>query len=143
MTRLFGIGILAFAVISCSTNSPTSPSALDPESAAVVDSSITTASSGNHEQKVIVHFYSDEYMGGGNIHIQGLPVKITGFPSGTVLDGLTTGKQGQVAVLLPLADTTMQVETTEWDGFCSVTVQLPLPLHGNVDSWILIHRVCP
>jgi hypothetical protein len=142
MTRLLGIGILAFAAISCSTNPPTAPSALDREAAAVVGSSITTASSGNNEQKVIVHFQSDEYMGGGNIHIQSLPVKITGLPSGTVLNGLTTGKQGQVTIWLPSADTTMQVETTQWNGFCSVTVQVPLPLHGNVDSWILIHRDC-
>lgn len=141
MTRLFAVGILAFATIGCSTTVSTSPSALDTASAAIVGSSVTT-NSGHNEQKVTVHFYSDEYMGGGNLHIENLPVTITGFPSNTLLEGLNTGKQGQVAIWLPSADTTMQVETALWEGFCSVTMQVPLPLHGNVDSWILIHQAC-
>jgi hypothetical protein len=91
---------------------------------------------------VTVHFYSDEFMGGGNIHIVGLPVTITSFSSETTLH-VTTGKQGQVSVWLPSADTTMTVETEQWEGFCStVTENVPLPLHGNVDSWILIHQAC-
>lgn len=142
MTRLFAVGILALATIGCSTTVPTSPSALDTASAAIVGSSVTTANSGHNEQKVTVHFYSDEYMGGGNLHIENLPVTITGFPSKTLLEGLNTGKQGQVAIWLPSADTTMQVETQQSNGFCPNTVQVPLPLHGNVDSWILIHQAC-
>ena len=140
--KLVGVGILLFAVIGCSTNLPTSPSALDPAQATVVGGTVTTASVGNNVQKVTVHFYSDEFMGGGNLHIVNLPVTITSFPSGIIQSGLTTGKQGQVTAWLPSADTTMQVDTAEWDGYCSGTEQRSLPLHGNVDAWILIHRDC-
>lgn len=140
--KLVGVVILFFAIVGCSTNLPTSPSALDPGPAAIVGGTVTTASAGNNEQKVTVHFYSDEYMGGGNLHIVNLPVTITSFPSGIIQDGLTTGKQGQVTVWLPSTDTTMQVDTQEWGGYCSTTGQRSLPLHGNVDSWILIHRDC-
>ena len=139
--KLLGVGILAFVVIGCSTNPPTSPSATDPSSTAT-SSIIATVSAGNAVQKAAVHFYSDDDELGGNIHIVGLPVTITGEPSGTVVP-VETGKQGSVTVWLPSTDLSMTVTTEQWDGFCSVTVQLPLPLHGNVDSWILIHQACP
>ena len=138
--KLVGVGILAFAIIGCSTNPPTSPSALDPASAAI-GSSRTAASMGRTEQKVTVHFYSDDDDLGGNIHIVGLTATITGSPSGTIVPGIT-GRQGQVSIWLPSTDTAMQVVTEQWNGFCSATVQLPLPVHGNVDSWILIHKAC-
>jgi hypothetical protein len=140
--KLVGVVILFFAIVGCSTNLPTSPSALDPAPAAIVGGTVTAASAGNNVQKVTVHFYSDEYMGGGNLHIVNLPVIITSFPSGTIQDGLTTGRQGQVSVWVLSTDTTMQVDTAEWGGYCSAMEQRSLPLHGNVDSWILIHQGC-
>jgi hypothetical protein len=139
--KLLRVGVLAFAVIGCSTNPPTSPSAGDP-SLASIRSSIATASVGRDVQKTTVHFYSDDDELGGNIHIAGLPVTITGQFSGTVVAD-ETGRQGSVTVWLPSTDTSATVATEQWHGFCPVTVQLPLPLHGNVDSWILIHQACP
>ena len=138
--KLLGVGMLAFVVSGCSTNPPTSPSATDPSSTAI-GSVIATVSAGNAVQRATVHFYSDDDELGGNIHIVGLPVTITGEPSNTVVPG-ETGKQGSVTVLLPSTDLSMTVTTEQWDGFCSVTAQLPLPLHGNVNSWILIHQAC-
>lgn len=81
----------------------------------------------------------------GNQHLVGLPVHLTGSPSGTEYR-VATGKQATVSADFPRSDNLVSVDWATWEGWCggSALVHVPVPSTPGVpqEDWIVVTYSC-
>lgn len=136
--KALGLALIAVVAIGCSST-PTAPSSTAAQVATLAEQDARHPHQPGTQQ-VPVYFFSDDIGHGGNVHVTGLQVTLTGQPSGESVTA-PTGKQGSVTIDVPRSDTRVSYITVEADGWCSVSgeIQLPYSMRSN---WILVHKEC-
>ena len=141
--RFIEVSLIASLAVACTTTSPLSPSTTGEVADGWAEASNVKAAA----QKVIVYFYDDDSVLGGNVNIVGLHVTLTtpGAPSDVLAEG-NTGQLGNVTFSIPASATSIAITngTSGVDGgvgdcYVSQTVTRDLPLKRR-DGWIYIHH---
>ena len=127
--RYMVLALFAALAVACS-GTPTSP--IDPGSTGVIglDMSPGQTSTG---QKINVYFYPNDVFSKGNVHIVGLPVTVSAFPTTPYF----TDKQGSITFMLPQSETFVIVKTASYQGYCPTETRLSLPLYQRT-AFILV-----
>jgi hypothetical protein len=119
--RHLAFAVVASLIVACG-GSPLSPEVPAGMSIGSLDMGPGQTSTG---QKINVYFLEDDVLAKGNVHLVGLPVTVSAFPTTTFY----TDRQGSITFVLPQDDKVVEISTEAYEGYCQSTTTLFLPLY--------------
>ncbi len=134
--RTLVLALLSAAALSCS-NTLTAPSSTADGASTPADQALRRDHSPG-TRRATLYFYTDD-PGPGSV--EGLPVSLTGMPSGTSAVNATE-RRGFVTIDVPRTDTRLEYSIGANPlGVCPLAGSVPLP-YGVRENWIFVHAEC-